>query len=186
MAKMTIDDMIRESHTMAVTKGWWPDGANRSVAEQVNNFHAEISEAWEEYRHGRIRTWWRDPYNGEDSFSLIVGTKPEGFWVEISDLCIRIADTMGAYDWHERPWFLEAESSLTLPRMIGELHRSTDRLTIGCWGDNWSGDSRNTASSILHYCIENAKVKGIDLWSTINLKMAYNATRPERHGGMRA
>lgn len=82
---MTIDDLIHESHTTAREKGWWD--TERSVGDQFTNFHAEIAEAWEEFRDGR---GWDEVYYGPDG-------KPEGIAVELADLLIRVADTCGKY-----------------------------------------------------------------------------------------
>lgn len=202
---MPVTELIRRSHAMAVEKDWRPEGVTRSVVEQVNNFHAEVSEAWEEYRRGRMELWWSklgeqnpqrpwERYRSEcleignrtpDSF-LRDGWKPEGFWVEVADLCIRVADTMGAYGLAERPWYSEADSNVTVPRMIGELHRTIDRMVIGFWGDRWNSVVGNTMSAIINYCVEHAKRNGVDLPALWNLKMDYNASRPHRHGGLRA
>ena len=91
MSDLTITELITESHATAVEHGWW-DG-ERSIGDQFSNFHAEVSEAWEEYRK-----------YGMDPEQLIYtnprgveGGKPEGIAVELADLLIRIADTCGKY-----------------------------------------------------------------------------------------
>lgn len=48
--------------------------------------------------------------------------KPEVFWIEIADLCIRLADTMGAYGWAYSPPARVAVFT-ELPDFIGELHQ---------------------------------------------------------------
>ena len=53
---MELQDYIKESHKTADEKGWWEKDAfngERSVGDQFANFHAEVSEAWEEYRNGK-------------------------------------------------------------------------------------------------------------------------------------
>jgi hypothetical protein len=82
-------DLIIESHDTAVQKGWWntPDGQPRSMGDQFANFHAELSEAWEEYRAGKPLDEITTGDNG----------KPEGFTVELADLFIRVCDTIGNY-----------------------------------------------------------------------------------------
>jgi hypothetical protein len=83
---VTIDELIERAHTTAVAKGWWED-TDRPMGDQFANFHAELSEAWEEYRAGHPLHEIRLDAHG----------KPDGFVVELADVFIRIADTLGAY-----------------------------------------------------------------------------------------
>lgn len=82
---MTIDELIERAHATAVDKGWWDDP--RSLGDQFANFHAELSEAWEEYRAGASL----------EAIRLDGSGAPHGFVVELADVFIRIADTLGAY-----------------------------------------------------------------------------------------
>ena len=180
---MTIEELIRDAHAMAVSKGWW-DG-ERSVVDQVNNFHAEISEAWEEYRHGRMETWWSTIQKTvHQNQPPIVWHKPEGFWVEIADLCIRLADTMGAHGWVKCSAEVLPSEFADMSRFIGECHSLVETLlqATGRWHDQAGG----WAMTLLRTCIETADRNGIDLSTVIAEKMKYNATRPHRHGGLQA
>jgi hypothetical protein len=196
---MTIDELIERSHKMATEKGWWPDGpGKRPVAEIVNNFHAEISEAWEEWRAGRMELWWsrkgeqgqtwtsRDAerhYSQTPKSYIENGYKPEGFWVEIADLVIRLADTMGAMGWEPEP-VEEAVNDLAanIARFVASLH-----LAVGDFydesTDKWSHIAPSDTGPIIAICVAVAKANGVDLLKICELKMAYNATRPHRHGG---
>jgi NTP pyrophosphatase (non-canonical NTP hydrolase) len=118
---MTIKELIEEAHRTAVEKGWWDLPVDNGRVVQDRNFgelialaHSELSEALEEYRHGRDM----------DEIYSIDGHKPEGIAVELADLFIRIADTCGRY--------------------------------------------------------------GIPLELALEKKMAFNRTRPYRHGGKKA
>ena len=82
---MKISDLIKESHETAVEKGWWDE--ERSLGDQFSNFHAEISEAWEEYRSG----------SGVAEI-YFEGAKPCGLPIELADVLIRIFDTCGKYN----------------------------------------------------------------------------------------
>jgi hypothetical protein len=157
------------AHAMAVDKGWWE--GERSAVECWVNFHAELSEAWEEYRCGRMATWYADSASVLRSGGV---PKPEGFWVEIGDLLIRIADYVGS-----RRFDVDALSDIDYE------------------GANW-----NDIPAVMHYlhseialdgfldatdiCEKFAAAHKVDLWSTIREKLRYNATRPHRHGGKRA
>jgi NTP pyrophosphatase (non-canonical NTP hydrolase) len=88
-----LEQLANEIHRTAVEKGWWEKEAvggvqERSIGDQFANFHAEISEAWEDYRNGlRLE---------EIHFSET--GKPEGIPVELADTIIRIFDTCGQYN----------------------------------------------------------------------------------------
>jgi len=189
---MTIEELIERSHAMAVDKGWWPEVEQRSVVEQVNNFHAEISKAWEEYRAGRIDTWWSDegfPVSSDevdDSSMIADGFKPEGFWIEIADLCIRLADTIGAYGWNDAHKLETGEPRNDIPLLVAALHVCLiDLIQVPCDGSTivWDYMAPSCAWQYIRCVIQTASVHNIDLLALCELKMAYNATLAHRHGG---
>jgi hypothetical protein len=205
---MNVNELIERSHAMATEKGWWPDGpGKRPVCELVNNFHAEISEAWEEWRAGRMDLWWSHPDEGFDVVEAdsrsIPGTrfdgtvawysewpgdkgavwkmaKPEGFWVEVADLVIRQADTMGAMGW-KLCLPLPVKGSLDQVLFIAECHSIVELMTQA--SNEWHHQANEWATLLIHACIEQAVCNGVDLLALCELKMSYNATRPHRHGG---
>ena len=163
------DSLTCVAHAMAVDKGWWE--GERSAVECWVNFHAELSEAWEEYRCGRMATWYAsDAANVLRSGGV---PKPEGFWVEIADLMIRIADYVGSRRFRVMGgYFLGTEKDLeSIPAVVSGLHHE-----IGACGFLTAVDT----------CEHFAAAHKIDLWSIIREKLRYNATRPHRHGGKRA
>jgi hypothetical protein len=191
---MTAEELIEHSHAQAVKSGWWPNGAQgRTAVEQTNNFLSEIMEAWEEYRAGRMGLWWSghdDIMNlGHDGLMYhIDGTpfKPEGFWVEIADLLVRLGDTMGAYKWKYQDVSSQVMdmSKCDIPRFIFGLSATVSRMLD--LSDNdfpWRGDALDNANGLFAVCIAMAKANGVDLLATCDLKMSYNTTRPKRHGG---
>lgn len=157
--------LIPVAHAMAIDKGWWQDGiASRDMNEIIANYHAEVSEAWEEYRAGRMETWTN------------TDGKPEGFWVEIADLLIRVADSCGAgrhtFSGKEDP-YCRGDSG-RFPSRIVVLHQLLDR------------PQGLVVDYVVDECKETAARHNIDLFAVVRQKLAYNATRPHRHGGKKA
>jgi hypothetical protein len=154
---------------MAVDKGWWE--GERSAVECWVNFHAELSEAWEEYRCGRMATWYADSATVLRSGGV---PKPEGFWVEIGDLMIRIADYVGSRRFNvASPCGLDVfyEQLEAIPRVVARMHH---------------GLAMDYLLDVVDMCCMFAEFHKVDLWSTIREKLRYNATRPHRHGGKKA
>lgn len=172
--------LAEQIHATAVSKGWWDekDGASkRPFSDQVANFHAEVSEAWEEYRSGHAVT---EVYYGPLDLSLV--PKPEGIPVELADTVIRILDTAAAYSWPIADRVLQAimhpRPKQGLPSEFSEficlLHRSIDQIYKPS-----GGSAGIVIFQIMAWCDQ----RDIDLAGIINLKMGFNQTRPHRHGG---
>lgn len=85
--RMTIVDLIQQSHATALEKGWWE--RDHSFPEQLALVHSEVSETLEDYRvHGM----------NPETFIFIEQTgKPSGLAVEIADVFIRLCDSCGRY-----------------------------------------------------------------------------------------
>ena len=74
-----LNKIAEEVHRNAVAHGWWD--SERSFPEIIALCHAELSEALEEHRKGKLPT--ETYYNGE---------KPEGIPSELADCILRILD----------------------------------------------------------------------------------------------
>jgi hypothetical protein len=148
-------ELVTTTHEAMKAKGWWD--SPRSTFDIENNFHAEISEAWEEYRAGRMATWY-----GENG-------KPEGFWIELADLLIRLADACGGSPETYAVEILDdGEFSRNASELIADLHYAIARQL---WDE------------VVYFCFAFAEANQIDLWQAIDEKAKYNATRSYRHGG---
>ena len=133
------DELIKVSHEMAIEKGWWPADKKRSVTEIFANFHAELSEAWEEYRRGRMFPWHepvdndngRSVYTYEDIGNFPAGPKPEGFTVELADFLIRLADwcgSLGINCLEKRDEEIKPDYKIKPDEMVMFLHITTSKL----------------------------------------------------------
>ena len=87
--QLTITELVKRAHSTALSKGWWE--TDRNPYEMVALMHSELSEAVEELRSGA------DPTDVYLSCLDSHPAKPEGFFVELADCVIRIADIAGRY-----------------------------------------------------------------------------------------
>ena len=171
-----INDLCTRSHAMAKEKGWWDE--NRSPYELGNLCHSELSEALEELRDGREVT--------EIYFKPDKPTKPEGFPTELADFVIRLAD------WAASSGEMLMEDVATaindglktcehhdIQAEISELHGAV-RVSVDAMRGTWT--QVHTLYASISLAFFTAEGLGIDLPAAIEQKMAYNATRPIRHG----
>lgn len=196
------NDMIKEAYVVAKDHGWW-DG-NVSLAQTIAMIHSEWSEALDEYRNERAMIYYNcregfpcDPRDEFDCMNFEVMNecenrdhKPEGVAVELADGVIRIFDFFGRNDISvgfenlSDPIPLEARAEYALcdlPTLIAGLHEAT---TMAYQGASIK-EQKLYASLMMCVCMVESWIegKGYDLVEIIKLKMAYNRTRPYRHGG---
>jgi hypothetical protein len=188
---LDINKLIKEAHETAVEKGWW-DTPN-DFETQIANIHAELSEAWEDYRNNRELNeiyfecqavdgydWCLNPKCEEKHCQY---AKPCGIPVELADTIIRIGDTLGNMNVNPD------ESTITyiesVPDSLSKFICLSHRYLVKVENE---GENFGFYWLIgLIYDIETfCKKNQIDLEKAIKLKMAYNKTRPYRHGNKKA
>ena len=119
---LVLTGYMRLAYLTAVKSGWHDGPTPASpLPEFIAHLHGEVSEAWEAWREkgDERKKWYKIPYGIEGVTDH--HQKPEGVWIEIIDVLIRI------------------------------FHR--------------------------------AEFMGVDIEALLDEKMAYNLTRPYRHGG---
>jgi len=169
-------ELMRTVHATAVDHGWWEKPPSTETI--ICLIHTEISEAFEEYRkwgldpkrfiyysnnHERGTEYIRDEHN----------SKPEGIAVELADVCIRLMDWCEA-EGEAIEWpigMCPAKSFegnlLTLTGECLELRESGPEFSV----------------EVLMIIIGMAEDFDIPLEQAIREKIAYNETRPYKHGG---
>lgn len=174
----TFTELTAEIHTVAIAKGWWEKP--REMGEMIALAHSEISEALEEVRNGKLETYYTDVGAGGPR-------KPEGFYVELADAVIRLLDTAGSRkvdivldDGRVR------EFHPNLPTNLCRIHRQLSEA--GLWGElleqDWARAHFHEAmQQVISTIFALAKHLGKDLMPVVEEKMAYNRSRPYRHGG---
>ncbi|SYX85925.1 hypothetical protein [Paenibacillus alvei] len=93
----TINELVKEAHKNAVSKGWWEE--ERSFGEIIALIHSEASEALEDYRNGHKVTgeWYQHKTDGYSVMQLTDEYKPCGIPSELADIVIRVFDACGRY-----------------------------------------------------------------------------------------
>ncbi|GBF73138.1 hypothetical protein PA598K_01423 [Paenibacillus sp. 598K] len=192
---MNIGNLVQEAHQNAVSKGWWNE--DRTYGELIALVHSEVSEALEDYRNGKgINEVWYEHKNvvGGDVYvsgqPYLLGSegKPCGIPSELADICIRIFDIAGRYEWRD-----DLESYVFSQMHISDEEESFAEALTGIHHDlseswiNYKRGDRLAPISHLAYAVlavtQLADKHNVDLEQAIAEKMAYNATRPQRHGG---
>lgn len=194
---MTINELIETAHADAKAKGFWDEP--RNTGELLMLIVSECGEALEAHRKGKrckgINSiqWPQDITSSskeldgsefcyKDLFEVHV---KDTFEDELADIVIRIADLLGSleYAWDERV------SSLNLKQEhenVGQSLLQVVRWVSGFRENGTDGIGNDGRSTFLMggilgvFCIANTQ--GIDLWRHIELKLAYNRTRPHKHG----
>jgi NTP pyrophosphatase (non-canonical NTP hydrolase) len=116
---ISIEELQSQVHKTALEHGWWPlivtskniiDFEQVNIPEKLMLMVSELGEALEFYRDdvgmlgpvywlSESNEWVNDKEKEiNKTIEALASTKPDGFWVEIADVIIRILDLAGAYD----------------------------------------------------------------------------------------
>ena len=174
---MLTNEKIAAIHANAVAHGFWEPGSEPTFGEYCALIHEEISEAFSAWRNGEPDEYVKDG-------------KPEGVWVELADVVIRIGDLFGRYkvsiiknEYYETMYsdmveYVRKMLSVRFAMVISAIHELVSKAFM-C--EDGKGAIRwlvNTLMFVYAYADHN----GIDLDAIIDRKCAYNATRPYKHG----
>ena len=197
---MTINELIKTAHADAKAKGWWDE--ERNTGEILMLIVSECGEALEAHRSGKQAAL--DVFDMEvepcmyylSSGSAVRRTEipksvlvssfeehiKDSFSDELADIVIRIADFIGGEGLPIHPinreQSVESIQSGDLPEtdntgealldVVKELLSPKGGMGLRAW------EAILAVGRI-------AAMHNIDLWRHIELKLAYNRTRPHRH-----
>jgi NTP pyrophosphatase (non-canonical NTP hydrolase) len=191
----TIGEMTAAIRQVNIDKGWRPaDG--RTFGDDIALLHTEIGETTDAYRKHLLEDATKPPtitMNVNDLNQWVEETgpaKPEGVGSELADVLIRLLDIA------DRHGFAVADRDSELAD-IAEVEHPEHLPPLVTFGDH---------TSWLHHCADNlwqarpalflhagimmlrtlvtvAATYNINLEAEYTRKLAYNRTRPWRHGG---
>jgi hypothetical protein len=171
---MQIKELIERAFTNAVGKGWHDKPA--TFGELIALCHSEVSEAWAEDIAMGVYFNKGNP-------------KPEGFAVELIDVCIRIFDMAGKFEIELFPFAL----CLSIPvrydkdyfccRIHQLLSDTLELYRVGVKPHGKNEITEKLSEIIAFIDIGLTQYYETNVDEVIELKMNYNETRPYRHGG---
>lgn len=192
-----IADQIQAAHQNAINKGWWVE--DRTFGEIIALIQSEVAEALEDFRipgNTPNKKWYEKKYTDETVVMDVQCDetwKPCGIPSELADIIIRIYDACGRYGWADlfEEIFVQMQNLEIQNPDVGVSSRFpfAHNLTII---NGWLIDSFRSQKpwDIVYYLALAAadtrllaEKHMIDLDRAITEKMAYNATRMQRHGG---
>lgn len=182
----TLRDMQREVAEFCAAKGWRDEPISFGAATAL--LHTEIAEASDAWRR-----WGFDDATQTEVLDAgfrvrIDNPKPEGVGSEFADVFIRLLDDADLWGWD-----LEAGSRQValfglrdeFLENTNDLHTLVSRLSCAGYGTLIYGGVEELAGAVLVLLRQLCERYGFDLMAEYERKMAFNRTRPYRHGGKR-
>lgn len=193
-----LTELSKKVYQLQIDKGWCKPNEKRDIETLKILILSEAFEAFEAYRknvyspssssliplYSSIDTW------GSSHNVIFKEQVKDTFEDEIADVAIRALDLagyleldFGDYTLNTLPVYYKLEGDkdqyTKALKVLGNL-TLPDTKSKYIWG-NYS-PSLNLVFNILQWCKEVAYVFNFDLMQHIELKLAYNKTRPFRHG----
>lgn len=184
-ATKTLAEMTTEVDEFCQDKGW---REKVSFPTRMALLHSEVSEALEAYRD-----WGLEDATGRALDAGETMPKPEGVGSEYADILIRLLDDVAvqgvnlqeAVENHRGKYGIQEDFG----DQIQTMHLLIDRLYMAWesavdWGTDCDWERyHGSFAGVYIYLTQLAEHHGIDLNAEYERKMAYNRTRPYRHGG---
>lgn len=187
----TYGDLAQKIHQTAVDKGFWEE--ERNLGEMLMLSISECSEALEEHRDGKPDVYYKHTDECNNTLSpkretfipkcIDCTLKPEGLAIELADCMIRCLDTLQHYDQNTGNLIevVRETSSETLPENVGDCLRMICKHLAN--GTNRKGEVfLIPIAEALLLCEMMLTRLSHDPKELMLIKMAYNDTRPYKHG----
>lgn len=182
---MTINELIKTAHEDAKAKGWWDE--ERNTGELLMLIVSECGEALEAHRKDMRADLVRFDRQREDHYykdnPAIAWDRDFPKWFklyikdtfedELADIVIRIADLCGSRNWELSPLNVMGDPGANVGE---ELLLIASRIC-----DDYHHPSVVEMNTVVTMVWALANAHNIDLWKHIELKLAYNRTRPHKH-----
>jgi NTP pyrophosphatase (non-canonical NTP hydrolase) len=158
-----------------------------SFAAAMALLHSEASEAVEAWRvHGLEDFTCRGHVHTHGYGDKLC--KPEGVGSEFADILIRALDDSDLFGL-DTAGYVEAGQDAPgagtgFLEDMNTLHGLIARVSLA--NEAWGADAGAALASVITFLRQLSVLYGIDLQAEYFRKMAYNRTRPHRHGGKRA
>lgn len=190
-ATKTLTEISKEIEDFERDKGWLDQ--EFSFGERMALLHSEVSEALEAYRDWGLRdatapSASRGYTAGGMNFNVPALPKPEGVAAEFADIFIRLVGDCRRDGVDLGMQVSRRHGRFGLPGRFAEqmqtLHLLIDHLYMA-WSDEFATSDHVGPSyaRVYVYLTQLCELHGIDLMAEYERKMAYNRTRPYRHGG---
>jgi len=179
-------DMQREVAEFCEAKGWREEPI--AWGEAMALLHTEIAEASDAWRRWGTADATQAVVHTAGMGTRLANPKPEGVGSEFADVFIRLLDDADLWGWD-----LEAAANQvglfglydTFLENTNALHTLVGRLSSAGDGVAIFGGAEELAGAVLVLLRQLSECYGIDLLAEYERKMAYNRTRPYKHGGKR-
>ena len=161
------DTLIKVSHDTAIDRGWWVE--QRSQAGILILVVTELAEAVQDYRDGKIETYYEETECGK---------KPCGAIVELADALVRLADWAGYYG------LKFSRSMLWDDERIARITETFETAIFTLMKEATSVSFRDNLGDFAEvvFALTEKLVGSRDaMWRALEEKCAYNAKRPWRH-----
>jgi len=183
---MNIPELIKEAHGNTVERGFYPEGKEQNIGEKLMLIVSELGGALEAHRCGRFSL--KNETTHFVTMFTLDNVEKDHIWIsefeskiedtfedEIADVFIRLFDLCGYFGIDR---LQKIYTSTDKFRNVGEsLYNIVTSLPLD--GGSGFGDAIfRTYSKLINLC----EHMNIPIEKHIKAKMAYNRTRPHKHG----